>query len=1243
MLKRLALVISALCAIPAAAWVVIGHHGGGAAPGTVPQNTLQPQIIGTDFPAAGTTVSLTSDVGRWDNSPTSYSYNWHYIGGPSLGQASTLTLNTSNPGVIGSALELDVTATNAAGSSTQMSHWFGPIEASAPSAPVAMELSSPPALGSGTLPTEPVNYLQNGHAIFPGCDIPPASPNLSPTHVWYFDPINGKTQTAGATGHAGSPFKDVSAIFNTVTGYPSGGLFGHGKTIPPGDTIYLEPGDAGHPIGDIIGGGYSTSDGTASGTVAWTWIMGDPAAISRPVLHSVKGANGAGFIFKSFNVEQYREGGAVSWSGGISSPSFDVHFEDIRLSQWLGHSDDPWAPSHYPNTRGSSDGTIVSAAPTSKISQDAPNTVATAAKNATVLSVTSLPPVGDYVWSPGLYYISATVPATANGIPNGSKVVSEDAGAMTITIAPCDPVADAATGCPTTSYPGLSGSGHDNVPGCDPILSAAATGIRSGGCPAGTPPAWNGTTRALSGEKISFTDRLTVLPAGYWNSNDWEGGANAQVYLRGQLNAAGSVDPTNPNLLQGQKCMSVKDSIIRDGAVGIAALQATNTIFYNNKIKYVSVDFFELYTTNRIWVIHNYASEPTLLWGHQDFVQLGDSTGHVGIRYLYGNAIVENEAYQSTDTTNYFPKTMQGINTTENEHWGDYVCCNILVAGTNGININGKYDVVIHNNEFPLNVAVGNQPKNKAINNAEPTYSVLANNVANGIYRQNANDAQPSWCDPTTGDHVTVEGNISLPVVFDTGPTQINANIYCDNSGVQQFGGSQGFYPGLSVWTLTDWRSAVGGVSSLLTDYHPVAPPIKPAPGWIQALAGPLHLCINGSFPPGGTCQSGNFGVVDTHPNALFAGTTNNVVSTVKQIWNLPTTTVAGNAYYVTTAGCFSGATPPFCNPGVYQATTSTTITANIAGLTSAYAYISPTYNPGIIGAGTNLGAQQPIADIYGNAWANPPSSGAVEGNPTHLHYAAGLGAPAVITGTSTSMGYNLFDSSSKAACDALSAGNQCLLYLGDHTYDTTTQNIILSTANDPKVWGYYILDEPADADVPVTAQYVDFIHAHAPTKYSFFVAVNDNTPTSPTYYVTPSNTHMTTNMDLIGIDPYPVRPAVEGAEFSTGIDLAVINAGVAEALSVGWTQRQLVPVYQAFGGPSGTPYDHWTLPTAAQATQILSTFDALIPTPLFDYAYAWNQQQSDYPLGGAAGEPAGIQTQTIQLQQVYAAHNKNP
>jgi hypothetical protein len=189
-------------------------------------------------------------------------------------------------------------------------------------------------------------------------------------------------------------------------------------------------------------------------------------------------------------------------------------------------------------------------------------------------------------------------------------------------------------------------------------------------------------------------------------------------------------------------------------------------------------------------------------------------------------------------------------------------------------------------------------------------------------------------------------------------------------------------------------------------------------------------------------------------------------------------------------------------------------------------------------------------------------------------------------------------------------------------------------------VWGYYILDEPADADVPVTAQYVDFIHAHAPTKYSFFVAVNDNTPSSPVYFVTPANTHMTTSMDLIGIDPYPVRPASQGAAFATGIDLGVINLGVNEALAIGWKQSQLVPVYQAFGGPTGTPYASWTLPTAAQATSILSVWNALVPSPLFDYAYAWNQQQSDYPLGGAAGEPAGIQTQTIQLQQVFATHN---
>lgn len=181
-----------------AAGPVVQGGGGDGGGGPAPANTVMPQIVGLDYPVSpSTSLTLAADTGRWDNSPTSFTYNWHYVGGASLGTGSTLTMNTATPGVTGNALEVDVTATNAGGSTTVTSHWFGPIEASAPVAPVAMEKSLPPT-GPQPLPVEPANFLQNGHAIFPGCAIPPVSPantatTGNPAHVWYFDPINGMT------------------------------------------------------------------------------------------------------------------------------------------------------------------------------------------------------------------------------------------------------------------------------------------------------------------------------------------------------------------------------------------------------------------------------------------------------------------------------------------------------------------------------------------------------------------------------------------------------------------------------------------------------------------------------------------------------------------------------------------------------------------------------------------------------------------------------------------------------------------------------------------------------------------------------------------------------------------------------------------------------------------------------------------------------------------------------------------
>src|SRR5205823_6532197 len=54
-----------------------------------------------------------------------------------------------------------------------------------------------------------------------------------------------------------------------------------------------------------------------------------------------------------------------------------------------------------------------------------------------------------------------------------------------------------------------------------------------------------------------------------------------------------------------------------------------------------------------------------------------------------------------------------------------------------------------------------------------------------------------------------------------------------------------------------------------------------------------------------------------------------------------------------------------------------------------------------------------------------------------------------------------------------------------------------------------------------------------------------------------------------------------------------------------------------------------YTLPTASQEQQIMSTWAPLVPNPVFDYAYSWGTQNSDQALEGSTA-----------LQTVFEAHN---
>lgn len=238
----------------------------------------------------------------------------------------------------------------------------------------------------------------------------------------------------------------------------------------------------------------------------------------------------------------------------------------------------------------------------------------------------------------------------------------------------------------------------------------------------------------------------------------------------------------------------------------------------------------------------------------------------------------------------------------------------------------------------------------------------------------------------------------------------------------------------------------------------------------------------------------------------------------------------------------------------------------------------------------------------------------AASGNFDHGSYAA--------AGDPGSIGFNMADVSSKSACDGLPTGVSCLIWIGETGGVTSAfKSIVDATASDPKVFGYYIADEPPDSAASNLLDEVRYVHAHAAGKKAFIVAENNSAPLTPRYGITPSNTEA----DLIGLDPYPVRPASEGSEFASGINLDVINAAVAAAKSVGWTLDKIVPVYQAFGGGG---YASWTLPTASQEKQILDRWGSLVPNPVFDYVYAWGQQSGDQSL---ATTPA--------LQTVFAQH----
>ena len=219
--------------------------------------------------------------------------------------------------------------------------------------------------------------------------------------------------------------------------------------------------------------------------------------------------------------------------------------------------------------------------------------------------------------------------------------------------------------------------------------------------------------------------------------------------------------------------------------------------------------------------------------------------------------------------------------------------------------------------------------------------------------------------------------------------------------------------------------------------------------------------------------------------------------------------------------------------------------------------------------------------------------------------------------------GFNLadIDVHSKSQLDSLPAGLRGLVYIGTCGGATASfRSAVDAFAGDPRLFGFYVMDEPLPWHCPAANLLAEnnWIHAHVPGAQTFAILENLGPQIAPTY--DGSYTPGDSGLDLVGIDPYPVRSKVSSPDFGE------IGRYVRAAEAHGWPRTSIVPVYQAFGGGG---YSNWALPSAAQERQMLAAWAAVIPTPKFDYAYSWGPQRGDRALSQSPG-----------LKAVFAAKN---
>ncbi len=244
------------------------------------------------------------------------------------------------------------------------------------------------------------------------------------------------------------------------------------------------------------------------------------------------------------------------------------------------------------------------------------------------------------------------------------------------------------------------------------------------------------------------------------------------------------------------------------------------------------------------------------------------------------------------------------------------------------------------------------------------------------------------------------------------------------------------------------------------------------------------------------------------------------------------------------------------------------------------------------------------------------PSGQAV--SPTTKHFITNLHgstAPAAL-------GFDVFDTGASTVA-SLPNGVSGVVWLGQKcptVADAAFRATVDQLASSPKVFGYYLSDEPHVSDCPGGAAALrsraDYIRSRTAGSQKSFIVLSRTTDYSA---FSPANSHV----DLVGLDPYPCSTA------SPTCPVRKITDKVVAALDAGIPQSAIVPVFQAFGQErlSG---GYYRLPTAAQMSAMQAEWHRLVPSPVMDYAYGWGNQSSSNP----------TLVDSADLQKVFAAHN---